>query len=158
MRAFIQRTFLSAGCLLLALNASANTFFVDANGTNPVAPFVDWNTAATNIQDAIDASSDGDVVLVTNGVYASGGRSMDGVITNRVSLNKAITVQSASGPFVTTIQGWGPTNGTSAVRCAWITNNAALIGFTLKWGATRTGSGQSLFGGRFMERHRIWRW
>ncbi len=147
MRAFIQRTFLSAGCLLLALNASANTFFVDANGTNPVAPFVDWNTAATNIQDAIDASSDGDVVLVTNGVYASGGRSMDGVITNRVSLNKAITVQSASGPFVTTIQGWGPTNGTSAVRCAWITNNAALIGFTLKWGATRTGSGQSLFGG-----------
>ncbi|MGZ5516783.1 MAG: hypothetical protein ACXWJX_03710 [Limisphaerales bacterium] len=120
---------------------------MDANGTNAIPPFVDWSTAATNIQDAIDAGASGDLVLVTNGVYASGGRAMDGVLTNRVSLNKAITVQSVNGPLVTTIQGTGPTNGPNAVRCAWITNNAALVGFTLKWGATRTSGTEATEGG-----------
>ncbi|MGO8698241.1 MAG: hypothetical protein ACLQVY_11050 [Limisphaerales bacterium] len=111
---------------------------VDAAGINPVAPFLTWATAATNIQEAIDESASGDIVLVTNGFYAFGGISMDGIVTNRVSLNKSIRVQSVNGPWVTTIQGAGATNGASAVRCAWLANNAALIGFTLKWGATAT--------------------
>ena len=71
---------------------------VDVAGTNPVAPYSTWATAATNIQDAITASAAGDIVLVTNGLYAAGGKSMDGVITNRVSVDKAIIVQSVNGP------------------------------------------------------------
>jgi len=115
-----------------------NIHCVDVAGTNPEPPYLTWATAATNIQDAINGSENGDIVLVTNGIYSSGTQSEDGVSSNRVTLNKAIRVQSVNGPWVTTIQGAGATNGTSAVRCAWLTNNAALVGFTLKWGATQT--------------------
>ncbi len=138
---------LAAVCLLLPIfQASASVFYVDLNSTNPVSPYADWSTAAMNIQDAIDASSDGDQIWVTNGIYQTGGRVMTGNLTNRVALNKAVTVQSVNGPWVTTIQGAGATNGTAAVRCAWLTNNAALIGFTLTWGATQT-SGDTSGGG-----------
>jgi hypothetical protein len=121
---------------------------VDANGTNPAPPYLTWATAATNIQDAISATESGDIVFVTNGIYSFGGESEDGVITNRVALDKAIRVQSVNGPWVTTIQGAGATNGASALRCAWLAENAALFGFTLTAGATRsTGSLTSETGG-----------
>jgi hypothetical protein len=135
MKTLIPR-FFAALLALCSLNASATTHYVDASGTNATPPYTDWTTAAVNIQDAIDASTNGDIVLVTNGVYAGGGQVMTGTLTNRVALTSAITVQSVNGPWVTTIQGAGATNGPSAVRCAWLTNNATLIGFTLKWGAT----------------------
>ena len=41
---------------------------------SPDAAFQHWATAATNIQDAVDLATDGDTVLVTNGVYAVGGK------------------------------------------------------------------------------------
>src|SRR5262249_45832586 len=47
--------------------------FVDASGSNPMTPYSTWATAATNIQDAIDSSTAGDIVLATNGIYSSGG-------------------------------------------------------------------------------------
>jgi hypothetical protein len=126
---------------------------VDAAGTNPIAPYLDWATAATNIQDAIAASAAGNVVLVTNGLYASGGKSMDGIITNRVSIDKAILLQSVNGASTTIIQGaWDPisTNGPQAIRCAWMTNNAIMKGFMLTGGATRSfsnPSNKSMYGG-----------
>lgn len=113
---------------------------VDVNSANPVAPYTNWMTAATNIQSAITAAASEDIILVTNGVYATGGISMDGIITNRVSLNKVLLVQSVNGPGATVIQGaWDPTstNGPAAVRCVWMTNNSILSGFTIYGGATR---------------------
>lgn len=123
---------------LLTTCVHATTHYVDLNSANPASPYTDWSTAATNIQDAIAASTAGDTVLVTNGIYATGGISMDGTITNRVSLDKAITVQSVNGPWVTIIDGGSVTNNNSAIRGAWLTNGAALIGFTIQRGATRT--------------------
>src|SRR5664279_5529039 len=133
--------------LIFVFTASASTRYVDLNSTNATTPFLDWTTAATNIQDAIDVSVDADLILVTNGVYAVGGRVMAGDLTNRVALNKALTVQSVNGPFVTTIVGAGATNGNSAVRCAWLTNGASLVGFTLKAGATRSSTDATLGAG-----------
>src|ERR1700690_3870193 len=125
-------------CLTFSiLRISSAPLYVDLNSANPVSPYAGWSTAATNIQDAIDASSDGDQIWVTNGIYQTGGRVMAGDLTNRVALNKAVTVQSVNGPWVTVIQGTGATNGTKAGRGAWLTNNAALVGFTLQGGATR---------------------
>jgi len=114
---------------------------VDSSSAAPGAPNSNWVTAATNIQDAIDAAGAGDFVLVTNGFYGTGGIAVVGDLTNRVALTKALTVTSINGANVTAILGkWHPitTNGPLAVRCAWLADGAALNGFALEGGATRS--------------------
>ena len=124
--------------LFQALSATATTYYVDINNPNPTPPYTSWGTAATNIQNAIDQSSPGDLVLVNNGVYRTGGETINGyALSNRVAINKAITVQSVNGPAATVIQGSGlPLGSSTAARCVYLTNNAALIGFTLSAGTT----------------------
>ena len=128
----------------LRLNAPASVLYVDLNSTNPTPPYTDWSTAATNIQNAVDVSTNGDLILVTNGVYATGGRNAHGEVNiSRVAVTKAVTVESVNGPAVTVIQGYqvpGTTNGGNAVRCVYLTNNAVLKGFTLMGGATQVAS------------------
>ena len=62
------------GFMVLELAQGAD-FYVSLSGGS-VPPYGSWTTSATNIQDAIDAASSGDVVWVTNGIYRTGGRSM----------------------------------------------------------------------------------
>ena len=129
-----------AGFVFLAFNTSASVLYVDLNSTNPTPPYADWSTAATTIQDAIDASMDGDQILVTDGIYQTGGQVVYGSLTNRVVIDKAVTVQSVNGPVATMIQGYQDADsvaGDDAVRCVYLTNNAVLSGFTLTNGATR---------------------
>ncbi len=139
------------GLLLATGRLAAAIFYVDAASTNPVPPYGTWSTAATNIQDAVDTASSGDQVLVTNGIYQTGGRFLPGsLLTNRLVLTNAITVQSVHGPLVTTIAGYqipGDITGDSAVRCVYLANGAALTGFTIIWGATLTGGNDVQNGG-----------
>src|SRR6266849_3781489 len=90
---------------LLVLRVSAAVIYVDANSPQPTAPYTNWETAARVIQDAVDVALAGDQVLVTNGVYGLGGRPLGGA-TNRVAVNRAITIHSVNGPTVTSIEGY----------------------------------------------------
>jgi hypothetical protein len=114
--------------------------YVDSAGTNPVPPYSSWATAATAIQDAVDvASVPGAMVLVTDGIYATGGRALGGRVVNRVAVDKPLNLRSINGPQVTTIQGYQPpgrTYGEDAIRCVYLAGGASLIGFTLTNGAT----------------------
>ena len=115
--------------------------YVKLDNATPIAPYISWATAATNIQDALDAAGQvGALVLVSNGVYATGGRVVYGAMSNRVAITKPVMVRSVNGPAMTIIQGVGLV-GDSAVRCAYVGTNAVLEGFTLTKGATYSSGG-----------------
>ncbi len=128
-------------CLLLTTASSyATTHYVDPNCASPVTPYTSWAHAATNIQSAIDAGAtfSGDTILVTNGIYQTGGRTF-GATSNRVYVSKSLNLQSVNGPGATIIRGYqipGTTNGSSAVRCIYLADGSTLSGFTLTNGAT----------------------
>jgi hypothetical protein len=126
--------------VLLAFPASAAVRYVRIYSAMPKAPYTEFDAAAETIQDAVNVSRPGDVILVTNGLYQVGGRVAGGSGSNRVAVTLPITVRSINGPEKTLIKGYqapGTINAHSAVRCAYLTNGAVLIGFTLTNGATR---------------------
>ena len=124
LRLTVSVSFLTASIL------SAATHYVSLGSANSTPPYTNWITAATTIQDAVDASLSGDEIVVTNGLYASGGRAVDGTLTNRVALVRPLVLRSVMGPQFTLIEG----SSNPPVRCVYLTNAACLFGFTLKNG------------------------
>ncbi|MBI4326540.1 MAG: hypothetical protein HY674_14935 [Chloroflexi bacterium] len=127
--------------LLTAPGASAATRYVWQGSPSPTPPYATWTTAAHVIQDAVVAAAAGDEIVVTNGLYATGGRAVGtNLLVNRVAVDNPLALRSVNGPQFTVIQGYqvpGITNGEGAIRCVYLTNGASLSGFTLTNGATR---------------------
>jgi len=112
-----------------------------------------WADATNSIQGAIIKSAAGDTIWVNNGVYDTGGITnypSGSPQTNRVVINKAVTVRSKDNdPANTIIKGaWdAATNGPAAVRCVYM-SAGSLIGFTLTNGATlSSGANRTVSGG-----------
>jgi hypothetical protein len=131
--------------LLLAVSTlSAVTHYVSLESTNPIPPYTNWATAATNVQDAADVASSGERVLVSDGVYAAGQRETRDtsgfpIGLSRVVVTNMLSLQSVNGPEFTTILG-GPG------RCVYLRDGAALTGFTISGGYSDWYPGQ-LYGG-----------
>ena len=134
---------LAAGIFVAAASGGyAAVHYVALNSPNPSPPYTNWATAATVIQDAVDAAGAGDEIVVTNGTYATGGRTVSAhTLTNRVAMPQALSLRSVNGPEFTVIEGYqepGDTNGYSAVRCVYLGSGGILSGFTLTNGATHS--------------------
>ena len=132
--------FIAAVLIGFTIPVSAAVLYVDANGTNATPPYADLTTAALNIQDAVNAATNGDLIMVNDGIYqegyqtaivyySSGVEPTSVVETNRLVIGKKITVQSLNGPTATCISGSG------MYRCVYMTNGSALIGFKLTNGS-----------------------
>lgn len=98
---------------------------VNADNPTPVFPFASWATAATNLQDAINAGRViGYGVVVTNGVDHAG----------TVALTHAV-LRSVNGPEVTILDGggaagasiWAPTRSSAVSRCRTATPVPMLV-------------------------------
>ena len=90
-------------------------------------PYTTWDTAATNIQVAIDYASAGSLVVVTDGTYR---------VTAPVTISKALNLQSVNGPFATIVDAGGQR------RCFSLANSGAIMdGFTARGGYATNGAG-----------------
>jgi hypothetical protein len=135
--------------LACAAGAGGQVRYVSHWGSHE-APFDSWETAATNLVDAVHATPDGGTVQVDSGVYRTGADATGGMDA-RLSLTRPINVRSVGGYSNTVIEGLfhAPATpvGTSAVRTVYMTNGV-LDGFTLRRGATRqTGTTAQISGG-----------
>jgi PKD repeat protein len=116
---------LSVGIFLLAFSKlPAATVYVSPVSSNPTFPYATWATAATGIQEGLDAAPQGGVVLVTNGAYAGG-----------LVISKPLTLLSINGPVFTVIDGGGSN------QCVSMTDGAGMSGFTLTHGVAASGGG-----------------
>jgi len=125
--------------LLAILSYSAETraaiYYVSTNGSDAAAG-TNWVTAKQTIQSAVNLTTAGDTVIVSNGLYDTGGATianLGSTLNNRVAITNAITVQSVNGPGVTIIKG---SKSNPYARCAYVGENARLTGFTLTGGHT----------------------
>ncbi|MDD5706722.1 MAG: choice-of-anchor Q domain-containing protein [Kiritimatiellae bacterium] len=141
MRTATRWGLFSVMAAIVVVSARADIHYVAQAGQTPSGTYTSWETAASNIQDAVTAAVAGDVVMVSNGVYETGGTLVSGcTITNRVYINKDITVRSADNdPAGTIIKGAKDPvsggNGPAVVRPVYMTAGS-LVGFTVSDGAT----------------------
>ena len=124
-------------CSFTTTRAQAAVHYVNSMNVSPAAPYVTWETAATNIQDAVDAgTTPGRVIVVTNGTYATGQSSVSvrgENQVNRIAITNGALLKSVNGPAVTVIDGTG-------MRCIYLGGGAQISGFTLA-------NGSSIWGG-----------
>ncbi|HAV65106.1 MAG TPA: hypothetical protein DCY13_22390, partial [Verrucomicrobiales bacterium] len=113
---FFCVAFVTGALALTGLRANAATHYVAPSG-NDFNNGSSWATAKATIQAAVNLTSNGDTVVVTNGTYWP---------SAEISVTNDITIQSVNGPEVTVI------NGNNAVRGLNLGGSACVIsGFTI---------------------------
>ena len=127
-----------------AAYAQFTNFYVSPSGTS-VYPYTNWQTAANIIQLAVDAAPANSTIFVTNGVYSTGGKlAVGSTVSNRVVINKVVTLRSVNGPTKTIIQ--GSPDFVYPVRGVYL-GYGTLEGFTVTNGGTFVAAALSEGGG-----------
>ncbi len=123
----------------VTLCATARTLYVDIDSPNPTPPYESWDTAAREIQQAIDEADDHNTIRVAAGTYDTGFRGAGGAYSNttRVVLDHPVVVRSEEGAANTFIVG----DNDPEIRCAYVCSNAILRGFTLTNGCAAGAGG-----------------
>jgi hypothetical protein len=117
--------------LILAGPAAGQTIrYVSPTGGH-ISPYNTWARAATNLQTALSAAQNNNIVLVTDGVYR---------VSATLNVTRRIVIRSVNGPETTVIEGNG------AVRLMNLNNRARIEGFTLRHGRAG-GTGAAGYGG-----------
>ena len=73
--------------LALALPASRADYYAAQNGQTPAGPYTSWETAASNIQDAVNAAANNSTVWVGAGRYTVPTNAVFYTTTNVVYIN-----------------------------------------------------------------------
>jgi hypothetical protein len=118
------------GAVWLTIGAWADTWHVSTNSPSD-GPGTTWDNAFHSIQSAVNAASEGDTVLVTNGIYA---------LNSQITITEAIYVESINGAAVTIV------DGQNNHRCFNLGTNACVLsGFTVMNGAELYGNGSGVY-------------
>jgi hypothetical protein len=128
--------------ILLVPGALAD-YYAAQNGQTPASPYTTWATAASNIQDAVNAATTNDMVWVGAGRYTVPPNATNYIGTNVVFVNKPMTLRSSNGvPAYTVIDGSGTNRGLAVFYTFSSTSLFVLDGFTISncW-ATNMGGG-----------------
>jgi len=113
------------------VNIITNIHYVNINNPSPVLPYSTWETAATNIQDAVDIADNGGKIIVTNGMF---------FIYYRIYVDKSLVIESVNGPENTLVVG---TNYGSIFYLKG--SNIVVSGFTITNGYSSSGGGVRSF-------------
>ena len=115
--------------IFLVAQTYATKRYVRIGGPQSDDNFLTWETAASNIQAAVDISVFGDEIIVSNGTYFPG--DSDGIL-----VTGGIKLKSVNGAAVTIIDGEG------TKRCIRITHAGDVVeGFTIQNGGNSGGNG-----------------
>ena len=102
------------------------THYVNKNNSSPELPFSTWETAATNIQAAVDIADDNCCIIITNGTY---------YLSSPITVDKEATIKSVNGPEKTVCVG----NSYSVFYLK--KPNVLLVGITITNGNWNSGGG-----------------
>ncbi|MEM7147803.1 MAG: right-handed parallel beta-helix repeat-containing protein [Verrucomicrobiota bacterium] len=108
-------------CASAAITQAAD-LYVSPDG-NQTPPFANWTQAATNIQDAVDAASDGDTIYLADHTYS---------LKETVTVEKAITIKGHNGSENCVV------DGRNQIRCLDI-SDATLADLTIQHGFIQGG-------------------
>ena len=101
--------------------AAADDHYAAQNGQAPSGSHIFWESAASNIQDAVNASSAGDTVWVGAGRYTVPPNATNYIGASVVFINRNITLCSSNGlPGSAVIDGGGASRGVAAYYTSFV--------------------------------------
>lgn len=116
----------------LSLSGARADYYAAQNGQTPASPYTSWETAASNIQDAVNVATNATVwvgagryTIPPNGVVYN-------TITNVVYINRPLTLRSSNGaPASVIIDGAGTSRCVNIAYGVSTTNRFVLSGLTI---------------------------